>query len=139
LLNIAYVASLRTEENRFVRGSLTFSNPSVPDIDPPLRHRADYPRFTAFGHPVPLSVETVVKLSRAIDKWSGSIAVYGTKATDMIAWGVVDQIVHQNVRLNRESEGGAANPGQLTIAMDSVGEISVYHRDLWGCPESCRN
>lgn len=80
---------------------------------------------------MPLSVETVVKLSRAIDKWSGSIAVYGTKATDMIAWGVVDQIVHQNVRLNRESEGGAANPGQLTIAMDSVGEISVYHRDLF--------
>jgi len=131
LFETAYLASLKTEEGRFVRGSLTFADPSAPDTHPPITRRASYPGFTTFRHKLSLTVETLVKLSRAIDKWSGSIAVYGTTSTDLAAWGVVDQIVHESRSLNRESEGGFSNPGTLTVTMDSVGELSVYHHDLF--------
>jgi hypothetical protein len=131
LFETAYLASLKTEEGRFVRGSLTFADPSAPDDDPPITRLASYPGFTAFRHQLPLTVETLVKLSRAIDKWSGSIAVYATAAADLVAWGIVDQIVHQSGSLNREDEGALPNPRTLTVTMDSVGELSVYHDDLF--------
>jgi len=131
LVRAAYLATLRTEEGRFVRGSLTFAHPGRPDMRRPSLRRADYPLFTAFDEAVPLAVEGLVKLSRAVDSWSGSIAVYGKRASDLVAWGVVDQIVHSNIRLNRESESGFAHPGVVTVCMDGVGALSAYHGSLF--------
>ena len=51
---------------------------------------------------------------------------------EIVAWGVVDQLVQQNVRWHRESdEGGFDNPGLLTVTMDGIGDISAYHGDLF--------
>jgi len=111
--------------------ALTYSDPAAPDIDPPIRRRAYYPAFTAFRHRSPLTVEIVVKLSRAIDNGQVSIAVYGTTMSNLVAWGVVDQIVHQNIWLNREASEGFANPGALTVTMESFGELSVHHGNLF--------
>lgn len=59
LLRMAFLASLKTEEGRFVRGSLTYANPKNPE-DPPLMKRADYPGFTQFEKPELLTVDTLV-------------------------------------------------------------------------------
>jgi hypothetical protein len=131
LLEMAYLGTLRCEEGKFVKGSLTFANPKQPDVDPPFLRRADYPAFTKFGSPEILTVQTLVKLARAVDSWSGSIAVYATSRGEINVWGVVDQLVQQNVQWHRESEGGFQNPGLLTVTMDGVGDISVYHGDLF--------
>jgi hypothetical protein len=131
ILNTAYLASLKTEEGQFIRGSLTYCDPNVPEINPPILRRADYPAFTPFGHRTPLTVDAFVKLSRAIDGWSGSITVYGTKKTSMFIWGVVDQLVHHNVRLNREANKGFSIPGIVSVCIDGVGDISVCHGDLF--------
>ena len=131
LLRTAYLATLRTEEGRFVRGSLTFADPNKPDTDPPPLRRADYPAFTAFDHSVPLTVEGVVKLSRAIDSWSGSIAVHGKTKSTLVAWGVIDQIVLRNVHLHREASGCFPHPGVLTVVMDGVGALSAYHGEFF--------
>lgn len=130
LINTAYLATLRTEEGRFVRGSITFADPLHPEFDPPLRRRAQYPMFTSFDRPTRLSVEKLVKLSRAVDGWSGSIAVHGTSHSTIVVWGVLDQLVQHNVSLNRESEGGFDSPGTLRIVMDGVGALSAYHGNL---------
>ena len=61
----------------------------------------------------------------------GSIAVYATRPNEIVAWGVVDQLVQQNVRWHRESDEGFRNPGLLTVTMDGVGDISAYHGDLF--------
>src|SRR5207247_1932324 len=103
LLATMYLATLRTEEGRFVRGSVTFASWKKPEIDPPFTRRADYPAFSRLTKRLPLSLETLVKLARAIDKWAGSIAVFGTNKSNVMIWGVIDQLVQQNVRLNREA------------------------------------
>lgn len=131
LLELAYLGTLRSEEGRFVQGSLTFANPKRPDVHPPLLRRADYPTFTKFESPEILTVQTLVKLARAIDRWSGSIAVYASRRNEIIAWGVVDQLVQQNVLLHRESDSGFANPGLLTVTMDGIGDISAYHGNMF--------
>lgn len=130
LLEMAYLGTLRSEEGRFVKGSLTYANPKQPHV-PPILRRADYPAFTKFESPETLTVQTLVKLARAVDRWSGAIAVYATHRNDILVWGVVDQLVQQNVRWHREADGGFVNPGILTITMDGVGDISAYHGDLF--------
>jgi len=131
LLEMAYLGTMRSEEGRLAKGSLTFANPKRPDVDPPFLRRADYPAFNKFESPEILTVQTLVKLARAIDRWSGSIAVYANKRNEIFAWGVVDQLVQQNVSWHRESEGGFMNPGPLTVTMDGVGDISAYHGNLF--------
>jgi hypothetical protein len=76
LLYTMYLASLKTEEGRVVHGSITFANPRYPDLHRPRLQRASYPSFTPFSRSLPFTVESIVKLARAIDQWSGSIAVY---------------------------------------------------------------
>ncbi len=133
LLDIAYYASLKTEEGRFVGGSMTFANPKKPDTNPPLTRRADYPSFTAFQGKRNLTVDNFVKLSRAINNWTGSIAVYGTSKSNLVIWGVVDQLLQQNIRMNREITGGFSSPGILRINVDGVGALSVYHESVFLC------
>jgi hypothetical protein len=130
LLELAYLGTLRSEEGRFVKGSLTFENPNAPADFPYLR-RADYPTFTRLGSAAVLNVQSLVKLARAVDRWSGSIAVYATRRDEIVVWGVVDQLVQQNVRWHREAGTGFENPGLLTITMDGIGDISAYHGDLF--------
>lgn len=130
VLEKAHLASLKTEEGRFVRGSLTFSDPRHPDMDPPPLTRAQYPGFTPFAHRLPLTSELFAKLSRAIDQWSGSIAIYGTTAANLVVWGIVDQIVHSNMILHRERGSGMSNPGLFTVTVDAVGALSVYHGNV---------
>jgi hypothetical protein len=126
LLEIAYLGTMRSEEGRFVKASLTFADPKRPNVAPPFRRRADYPAFTKFATPEILTVQALTKLACAIDRWSGSIAVYTTRRNEIVAWGVVDQLVQQSVHLHRETtEGFFANPGLLTVTMDGVGDISA--------------
>ena len=127
LIQTAFLASLKTEEGRFVRGSITFSDPAAPHVSPPLLRRADYPDFTKFDRRQPLTVESFVKLARAIDKWSASIAVWGTTKANLVTWGVIDQRVQHNVQLNLEGKKGFGNPGILIIDIDGVGDLSAYH------------
>lgn len=131
LLEMVYLGTLRSEEGQLVKASLTFANPKGPEVNPPMLRRADYPAFTKFKSSESLTVQTLVKLARAIDRWSGSIAVYATRRNEIVAWGVVDQLVQQNVRWHRESSGGFNNPGLLTVTMDGIGDISAYHGDLF--------
>jgi sensor domain DACNV-containing protein len=131
LLEIVYLGTLRSEEGRFVKGSVTFANPRRPDVLPPLLRRADYPTFSRFESPEILTVQTLVKVARAIDRWSGSIAVYARSQDEIVAWGVVDQLVQQNIRWHREAVKGFNNPGLLTVTMDGIGDISAYHGDLF--------
>lgn len=48
-----------------------------------------------------------------------------------MVWGIVDQLVATNVRRHHEGAGGFDYPGVLTILVDGVGALSVYHRDVF--------
>lgn len=131
LIEIAFFASIKTEESQFVKGSVTFCNPQIPDRDIPPRRRADYPAFTSFGKMTVLSSSKLVKLSRAVDSWTGSIAVFGHSASKLIVWGILDQQVNRNKSLHQEGDHGYSTPGILTIKIESVGDVSVYHGNLF--------
>ena len=131
LLEIAYLASLRTEEGRFVGGSITYANPQKPDVCPPITIRADYPCFTAFRVQRKLTVDNLLKLSRAINNWTGSIVVYGTNKSNLIIWGVVDQLSQQNTSMVHENSSGFSSPGIMRINIDGIAALTVYHEDVF--------
>jgi hypothetical protein len=127
LLEAAYHATLRTEEGRFLRGSITFANPRQRNGGPPIKVLSS-PEMWSLGRQSPLTVERLVKLSRAIDMWAGSIAVHGRTANDLYVWGVVDQLLHRNVDVHHEDARALENPGAFEVVMDGVGDITVFHR-----------
>jgi hypothetical protein len=131
LLELAYLTSLRPEEGRFVTASITFADPIQPDLAPPLLRRAHYPRYTPFGKRFPLTVGSLVKLARGVDRWSASIAVHGSDSSNLYAWGVLDQLVQHNIGMNREGPHGFGIPGVLTISMVGIGELRVYRDTLF--------
>lgn len=53
------------------------------------------------------------------------------KKGEIFIWGVIDQLVHQNIRLNREGDRGASNPGILTISMEGPGDLAIYQGNLF--------
>lgn len=61
LLQSVYLASLRTEEGKFVRASLTYADPRRPD-DLPRLVRAYYPRFSRLRGSQVVTPETLTKL-----------------------------------------------------------------------------
>lgn len=124
-------ASLITEEGHFVSGSVTYASTNWFDIDRPALLRADYPRFTQLQRTVPFRPAVFVKLARAVDKWSGSVAVYGTSPQSLAVWGLVDQQVGTNVSLNRESIGGFGSPGVFTVVIERPGDFAVYHSNIF--------
>jgi hypothetical protein len=130
LLGVAFYASLRTEEGRFLRASITFANPHLPHVLPPCV-RNDYPHFTPFAKPKELDARSLAKLSRAIDPWTASIAVFGSNASSLHIWGIVDQAVGSNLTLYREKTSGFSRPGIVTINVQGVGELSAYHGSLF--------
>jgi len=131
VLRTVQTASLITEEGHFVSGSVTFSSAHWARIDRPSLVRADYPQFTKLERATRFSPTTYAKLARAVDKWSGSVAVYGKSARSLTVWGLVDQLVGTNVSLNRESIGGFGNPGIFTVVIERPGDIAVYHARIF--------
>lgn len=124
-------ASLITEEGRFVSGSVTYASAIQYNIDRPSILRADYPRFTQLKRTTPFRPAAFAKMARAVDKWSGSVAVYGTSPQSLEVWGLVDQLVGTNVSLNRESRGGFASPGFFTVVTERPGDFAVYHSHIF--------
>ena len=131
LLEVSFLASQRTEEGRMTRASVTFANPVDPEHDPPLTRRADYPAFRRFGRMQELTAPSLTKLSRAVDSWAASIAVFGDYRRGLKIWGVLDQQAQRSVMLYRESSGGFPVPGVLTLNIEGPGDISAVHGRLF--------
>jgi hypothetical protein len=128
VLDIAFNASLRQEEARFVRGTVTYADPRHPD-ELPFCVRADYPLFTELTNHEPLTLGALVKLARAVDAWTGSIAVFSTKG-GLRAWGILDQQVHANQSRVQEAIETFGPPGIFSVRIDGPADLSVFHDTL---------
>jgi hypothetical protein len=71
----------------------------------------------------------LVKLSKAADPWSSCLAAYYSKDGELFIWGMVDQTVHFNRQMVRESDpGGYAPPGLFQVVALGIADVSVYRR-----------
>ena len=122
-----YFASLKTEEGKPLQVRIALVDPANADPNPPPRPRADRCSVTRLGSQLPLTVANLTKLSRAADPWSSSLAAYVNSAGEPFVWGLVDQTVHFNVQLVRETTGGGyAPPGLFQVFAAGAADLSVF-------------
>ena len=131
ILEAAYHSTMMTEEGRFIKVAITFIKPNIRPIDGPARRRADYPGVWPLGKKIPLTVERLVKVARAIDMWSGSVAVYCNKLGAVFIWGMIDQLVQSNISLHQEDDRGFSNPGTFSITTEAAGNLSIFHQRVF--------
>jgi hypothetical protein len=125
VLQVAFFASLRTEEADPVRCTLTYISRQHPDPNPPKRIVADRWNALPFGQARLLTVETLIKLSKAAEPGS-SLAVCQERNGRVAVWGLIDQQERRLAYVAREVEAGAQPPGLLQVEIRGTGAIEVY-------------
>ena len=125
LFNTLFYASMKTEESQFIKVTITFIDPNNPDPSPPSRIVADRWNHISFSDRIPFNVKNLVKISKASDPWSSSLAVYYDSENNLFIWGMIDQAIHSQSFLNFESDSGPETPGLFQTSITGIGNIIV--------------
>ncbi|WP_233524534.1 hypothetical protein [Mucilaginibacter conchicola] len=72
-----------------------------------------------------MTIRELVKLSKASDPSSTSLAVYYDADGKLFIWGMIDQALHYHSFLNYESESGSEQPGLFQVSISDIGTLDV--------------
>jgi hypothetical protein len=125
LFETIFYASLKTEEGQFINVTVTLIDPSNPDPSPPDRVVADRWNFVRFKDAIPFNVKNLVKLSKAADPWSSSLAVFYDADGELTIWGMINQAVHYQSFLNYEKDEGPEQPGFFQASITGIGCLII--------------
>lgn len=120
-----FYASLKTEESDFVKVTITLINSNNPDPKPPKRLVKDRWSIIKLEEQIEFNVENIVKLSKAADPWSSSLAVDFDKNGNLFIWALIDQSIHYQNYLHHESESGPEQPGLFQTSITNIGTLLV--------------
>lgn len=120
-----FYASIKTEEAQFIKVTITLIDSETPDPSPPERIVKDRWTFVRFETPIPFTVKNIVKLSKAADPWSSSLAVDFDEKGHLFVWGLIDQAIHYQSFLNYEADEGPEQPGLFQTSINGLGSLIV--------------
>lgn len=126
LFQILYFASLKTEEAEPISCRVAFADRHDPDPNPPSRVTQDRWQCFALERDLPCTVRNLVKLSKAVDPWSSTLAVDFDSTALLRIWGVIDQGVHHSTFVVQETESGPRMPGLFQATIEGIGEVAAY-------------
>lgn len=125
LFESLFFASLKTEESNFTKVTVTLINSENPDPKPPKRKVKHRWSIIKFEEQIEFNVQNIVKLSKAADPWSSSLAVDFDKKGNLFIWGLIDQSIHYQNYLHHESETGPEQPGLFQTSITNIGSLLV--------------
>ncbi|GAA4321711.1 diadenylate cyclase [Mucilaginibacter gynuensis] len=125
LFECLFFTSMRTEESDLVKVTITLIDPDNPDPRPPRRIVAERWSCIKFDVPLEMTIKALVKLSKASDPSSTSLAVYFDRQGKLFIWGMIDQAIHYQSFLNYESESGSEQPGLFQVSINDIGTLNV--------------
>jgi len=117
-----YFASMNTEEGEMIKVRIAFYNPN--DYGS-RRGKLERYMFVPFERPLPYDVRTIVKLSKSADPWSSSLAVYNDEEDNLKIYGLIDQAIHAERFLNRETNTRPDQAGLFQVSISGIGSLSV--------------
>jgi hypothetical protein len=120
-----FYASIKTEESDFIKVTITLINSKNPDPSPPGRIVKDRWNHIYFDEPIPFNVKNIVKLSKAADPWSSSLAIDFNSNNELFIWGLIDQAIHYQSFLHYEAESGPEQPGLFQTSITGIGNLVV--------------
>jgi len=125
LFECLFFTSMRTEESDLVKVTITLIDPENPDPRPPKQIVAERWSCIKFDVPFEMTIKSLVKLSKASDPSSTSLAVYYDHQGKLFIWGMIDQAIHYQNFLNYESESGSEQPGLFQVTINDIGTLNV--------------
>jgi len=120
-----FYASLKTEESESIKVTITLIDRENPDPKPPENITNDRWSFIRFSEDIIFDVKNIVKLSKAADPWSSSLAVDYNSKGELFIWGLIDQSIHYQNYLHYESESGPEQPGLFQTSITGTGTLLV--------------
>ncbi len=128
LFETLYFASLKSEESERIACRIAFLDRSNLDPKPPERIPQDRWSHFALSGPIPFNVRNLVKLSKAVDPWASTLAVDTDSDGKLQIWGLIDQSVHYNTYVMKETDTGVEIPGIFQAVIEGLGDVAVYRR-----------
>lgn len=126
LFEVMYFASIRTEEAEPIIFNIVYLDPTDPDPDPPKRIVRDRWGYVQFASKIKFNIPNVIKLAKASDPRSSSLAVYHNGNDDLFIWGLIDQGNRYHDFVNYESEVGPERPGIFQASLEGPGFLVAY-------------
>lgn len=127
LFQTAFLASLRTEEQQFVRFSISFANPKAPDPDPPSVIRSSRWKFFPLRNSIDYTAANLTKLALAADPMFTSIAVFPGRNGKLRIWGFFDLQECHHLFLTHEGDSCFSPPGVIQVQVHAIGSVIVYN------------
>lgn len=124
LFNVLFYASLSTEESDFVKVTVTLLSKEFRK-SPSANSTYDEARFFPFIEPIVLTEKSLIKLSKAADPWSSSLAIDYNENNELYIYGMIDQALHFQSFLNYEREEKPNAPGIIQVMVEDVGVLNV--------------
>ena len=131
LFEVLFFASLKSDEAERISCRVAFVDHSNPDPNPPERKPKNRWRHFPLGEEIPFTVRNLVKLSKAVDPWSSTLAVNTNSDGELRIWGLIDQSVHYSTFFMKETGVGVEVPGIFQAVIQGLGDIAVYKRYLF--------
>lgn len=126
LFEILYFASIKTEEAEPIVFNIVYLDPDDPDPDPPERLVRDRWGYVEFSEQIELNIPNVIKLAKASDPRSSSLAIYDNQGDELMIWGLIDQGNRYHDYVNHESEEGPERPGIFQASIEGPGFLVAY-------------
>lgn len=134
ILEVAFFASMKTEESEPVLCTLAYVDMKNPDPMPPERIVADRWSYVRFEQPIPLDVKNLVKVSKSIDSAFAALAVCRDSNERLVIWGAIDQQGQRAAFTSRKADEGpdanrcavqllGRNAAQQFIPADAFGQL----------------
>ena len=125
LFETLYFASMQSEEAQLIQVTVTFYNPDEVRIFPEKEAPLDRWTYSKFDELIPFNIKSLVKLSKAADPWSSSLAVYYNEDEELYIYGMIDQAIHQQRFVNHEIDTKPEQSGLFQVAIQGIGVLSV--------------
>jgi hypothetical protein len=134
LFESMYFASLKTEESQPVIFHIVYLDPYIPDPDPPERIVKDRWSYVKLAKRIPVTIPNLIKIAKASDPRTSSLAVYPDRNGRLSIWGLVDQGNRYHDFINYNTDSGAERPSIFQASIAGIGHIVAYI-GLWKIAE----
>ncbi len=127
LFETLYFVSLKTEELQPITCYVVYLSSENPDPKPPERIVKDRWSYIRFGEPISFTASDLVKLAKASDPRTSSLAVYYDEIHRHLSlWGIIDQANRYHDFVNYDTDEGTERPGMFQASIIGIGHLVAY-------------
>jgi len=128
IFEIMYFASLKTEEAMSINFAVVYIDPQSPAPNASSLMDHDRWSFVKLTNPVDMTISNIIKIAKATDLRSSSLAIYPNAKGEVLIWGFIDLGNIYYTYHNYESLRLYEKPGIFQASVFDLGRMIIYHQ-----------